>query len=95
MSSVFNYPLILFTLHVILQNVYESALTTDDAEEVEGVDMVKSKDQSEPELHNGKGATNGHAMHVEMVESKEHFMVDTDAARKRLKKLGKMRVRTS
>ncbi|XP_033640142.1 O-acyltransferase like protein-like [Asterias rubens] len=71
-----------------VQNVYESALTTDDAEEVKGADMVKSKDQSEPELQNGKGATNGHAMHVEMVESKEHFIVDTDAARKRLNKLG-------
>ena len=74
----------------MLQNVYESALTTDDAEEVKGADMVKSKDQSEPELQNGKGATNGHAMHVEMVESKEHFIVDTDAARKRLNKLGKI-----
>ncbi|XP_071799989.1 uncharacterized protein [Asterias amurensis] len=71
-----------------VENVYESALTTDDAEEVKGVDVVKSKDQSEPELQNGKGATNGHAMHVEMVESNEHFIVDIDAARKRLKKLG-------
>ncbi|XP_071804835.1 nose resistant to fluoxetine protein 6-like [Asterias amurensis] len=73
---------------VLTRNVYGSALTTDDAEEVKGVDVVKSKDQSEPELQNRKGATNGHAMHVEMVESNEHFIVDIDAARKRLKKLG-------
>ncbi len=78
----------------MLQNVYESALNTDaavkvkDADDFKKADVVEGKDQSELELKNGKGATNGHAMNVEMVESNAHLIADTDAARKRLKKLG-------